>query len=87
MQILDLLHRRRSSKKFGNKAPTPEQLKQILKAGLRVPDHGHLKPYHFVVIEKSGMPQLCELFKDAVAEFEMGEDRLKKQKNCLIKPL
>lgn len=78
MQILDLLHRRRSSKKFGNKAPTPEQLKQILKAGLRVPDHGHLKPYHFVVIEKSGMPQLCELLKDAVEEFEMGEDRLKK---------
>lgn len=35
MQIIDLLHHRRSSKKFGDKAPTPEQLEQILKAGLR----------------------------------------------------
>ncbi|QNS15999.1 nitroreductase family protein [Mannheimia bovis] len=78
MQIIDLLHHRRSSKKFGDKAPTPEQLEKILKAGLRAPDHGKLKPYHFVVIEKSGMPQLYELFKAAVAEFDMGEERLKK---------
>ncbi|MEG9489178.1 nitroreductase family protein [Mannheimia indoligenes] len=78
MQILDLLHHRRSNKKFGDKAPTPEQLEQILKAGLRVPDHGKLKPYRFVVIEKSGMPQLCELFKAVVEEFDMGEERFKK---------
>ena len=66
MQILDLLHRRRSNKKFGEQAPNAEQLEQILKAGLRVPDHGRLKPYRFVVIEKSGMPQFGECLKAAV---------------------
>ncbi|HGO5855758.1 TPA: nitroreductase family protein [Mannheimia haemolytica] len=78
MQILDLLHHRRSNKKFGDKAPNAEQLEQILKAGLRVPDHGRLKPYRFVVIEKSCMPQFGECLKSAVEEFEMGEERLKK---------
>lgn len=78
MQALDLLLHRRSSKKFGDIAPTSEQLEQILQAGLRAPDHGKLKPYRFVVIEKSGMPQLCEHFKSAVEEFDMGEERLKK---------
>lgn len=52
MQSLDLLLHRRSSKKLGDKAPNPEQLELILKAGLRAPDHGRLKPYHFVVIER-----------------------------------
>ncbi|QIM65905.1 nitroreductase [Mannheimia granulomatis] len=78
MQILDLLQRRRSNKKFGDKAPNAEQLEQILKAGLRVPDHGRLKPYHFVVIEKSGMPKICEHFKAAVAEFNLSEEHLAK---------
>lgn len=78
MQALDLLQHRRSNKKFGNDAPTKEQLEQILKAGLRAPDHGRLKPYHFVVIEKSGMPQLCEHFKAAVTEFNLSEEHLAK---------
>lgn len=87
MQTLDLLLHRRSSKKFGEKAPSPEQVEQILKAGLRVPDHGKLKPYHFVVIEKSGMPQLRECLKSAVEEFELGEERLKKVENITSKPM
>lgn len=87
MQILDLLLRRRSSKKFGDKAPTPEQLEKILKAGLRAPDHGRLKPYRFVVIEKSGMPQLRECLKSAVEEFELGEERLMKAEKITSKPM
>lgn len=78
MQLLDLLLKRRSSKKFGDNAPTPEQLEQILKAGLRAPDHGRLKPYHFVVIEKSGMSQLREWFISVVDEFEMGDEAIHK---------
>lgn len=71
--MLTLLQHRRSSKQFGDQAPNSEQLEQILKAGLRVPDHGRMKPYHFVVIEKSGMPILHECFKSAAIEFEMDE--------------
>lgn len=73
MEILDLLHHRRSSKQFGDVAPNAEQLDAILKAALRAPDHGRMKPYHFVVIEKSGMPKFHEYLKAAAVEFAMDE--------------
>lgn len=73
MEILDLLHRRRSNKQFGDIAPNTEQLQAILKAALRAPDHGRMKPYHFVVIEKSGMPKLHEYLKAVAVEFTMDE--------------
>lgn len=44
MEILDLLQRRRSNKQFGDIAPNEEQLQHILKAALRAPDHGKMKP-------------------------------------------
>lgn len=78
MDTLSLLQRRRSSKKFGDIAPTKEQLEVILKAGLRAPDHGKLKPYRFIVIEKSAMPTLQTYLEAAAREFEMGEEGLVK---------
>ncbi|MDP8170534.1 nitroreductase family protein [Pasteurella skyensis] len=75
---LYLLQHRRSSKKFTDTAPNQMQLSNILKAALRVPDHGLLKPYHFVVIEKSGMHKLKQHLTDAALEFEMGENGLAK---------
>lgn len=73
MEILDLLHRRRSNKKFGEIAPSAEQIENMIKAALRAPDHGKMKPYHFVVIEKSGMSKLRECLAAAAVEFNMDE--------------
>ncbi|WGE32106.1 NAD(P)H nitroreductase [Actinobacillus genomosp. 2] len=73
MDILDFLQRRRSNKKFGEIAPNAEQLENIIKAALRAPDHGKMKPYHFVVIEKSGMSKLHQCLVAAAAEFNMDE--------------
>lgn len=78
MDTLSLLQHRRSSKKFGDVAPNAEQLEAILKAGLRAPDHGRLKPYRFIVIEKSAMPTLQTHLEAAAHEFEMGEEGLAK---------
>lgn len=80
MDSLYLLQHRRSSKKFGSIAPNREQLENILKAGLRAPDHGKLKPYHFVVIEQSGMPIFHEMLSNVVEEFELDEELYKKAK-------
>lgn len=74
MDALHLLQHRRSTKKFGDKAPNPEQLEAILKAALRVPDHGKLKPYHFVVIEKSGMDKFHQHLRAVVKEFNLDDD-------------
>lgn len=88
MNTLDLLQRRRSCKKFGNLAPSREQLEQMFKAALRAPDHGRLKPYRFVVIENRDLYRHCLL--DAVKEFELGEhglgkaEKLATQAPCVV---
>lgn len=78
MDALELLLNRRSEKKLTTPAPQGEQLQTILQAGLQAPDHGRLTPYRFVVIEKTGLEKLEQCFKDAVLEFGLGEERLKK---------
>ncbi len=63
MDILNLLHHRRSSKQFGDVIPNAKQLDAILKAALRAPDHGRMKPYHFVVIEKKRNAKISRMLK------------------------
>ena len=50
---LSLLSTRRSVplKALGEPGPTPEQLDQILKIAVRVPDHGKLQPWRFILFE------------------------------------
>ena len=81
MDVLQLLQQRCSKKKLGAPAPNSEQLGQILQSALRVPDHGKLQPYHFVVIDQARMEKFGELLKDAVHELEMGEEKLEKAEN------
>jgi nitroreductase len=51
--ILSLLHSRRSAsaKAMGEPGPTAAQLQEILECGARVPDHGKLNPWRFIVFE------------------------------------
>ncbi|WP_109078730.1 NAD(P)H nitroreductase [Aggregatibacter kilianii] len=81
MDALRLLTERSSEKKLNAPAPNQEQLDLIFQAALRAPDHGRLQPYRFIVIEKEKMQDFSELLKDAVQEFGLGEERLKKAEN------
>ncbi|TCK01658.1 nitroreductase [Volucribacter psittacicida] len=78
MDLLTLLTTRRSEKKLIAPAPNAEQLENMFQAALHVPDHGKLRPYRFVVIEKEGLAKLVNLLKQAVVELELGEERIKK---------
>lgn len=51
MELLDGIQSRASALKLAAPGPTSEHLKQILRAGMRAPDHGRLKPWRFVVLE------------------------------------
>lgn len=64
---LALLHTRRSGKPRDMIAPgpSPEQLRAILKAAIRVPDHGKLAPWRFVVVASDRRTQLSELLVTA----------------------
>ena len=81
MDALTLLTQRKSNKKLTAPAPSQVQLEQMFQAALHAPDHGKLEPYHFVVIQGTGLSKLESLFKAAVAEFKLGKERLKKTEN------
>lgn len=67
---LELLAKRRSIKAvdMGSAALLPGQLETILRAGMRVPDHGKLAPWRFVVFEGEGRGAFGEVLKEAYAK-------------------
>ncbi|GJJ79384.1 NAD(P)H nitroreductase [Pasteurella canis] len=81
MDALQLLINRRSEKKLTTPAPNKTQLELIFQAALNVPDHGRLHPYRFVVIEEEALNKFGTLLKEAVYEFELGDEKLKKAEN------
>ena len=62
-----LLATRRSAKPRDMVAPGPNsaQLRQILEVAMRVPDHGKLNPWRFVIIESDRRRAFADLLQDA----------------------
>jgi nitroreductase len=48
---LTFLERRRSVAMLGEPAPSPEELRRMLTIAARVPDHGSLEPWRFIVVD------------------------------------
>lgn len=65
MLAKDLLLTRQSTPVLTSPAPTDESLDFILQAGMRVPDHGGLTPWHFTVVKDEGLNKLGEIYKAA----------------------
>ncbi len=63
---LELLKTRRSLKPFEMSGPGPssDELETILTIGSRVPDHGKLTPWRFIVFEGSGRERAGELLAE-----------------------
>lgn len=60
---LDFLLSRRSrpAKTLVPPVPTREQLRPILTAAARTPDHGKMEPWRFIVVEGAAMARLADL--------------------------
>jgi nitroreductase len=65
---LDLLLARRSGSAKAMKEPGPskKQLAEILKAGARVPDHGKLFPWRFIVFEGKGRVRAGDILAEVM---------------------
>ncbi|WP_087019170.1 NAD(P)H nitroreductase [Thaumasiovibrio subtropicus] len=61
MDALELLLERRSLPKLVSPAPQGRALENILKAGLRAPDHGALTPWRFIVAVDDGLQRLADI--------------------------
>ncbi|WP_261815531.1 NAD(P)H nitroreductase [Vibrio gallicus] len=68
MDALDLLLNRRSIAKLSGPAPSGLALENIIKAGLRAPDHGGLTPWRFVISEGRGLVKLADILVNAAQQ-------------------
>jgi len=65
MDAIELLLQRQSTPVLTDPAPNEADLGTLLSAGMRVPDHAGLKPWHFHVITGQGLQKLSELYVEA----------------------
>jgi nitroreductase len=88
-QCLDLLLSRRSgsAKAMTGPGPSPKQLRQILACGARVPDHGKLAPWRFIVFEDDGRARMGDLLARAVRQTEpdSSPERLTLERNRFLR--
>jgi len=62
LNSIELLLNRQSHPKLTAPCPDDKDLQVILSAGMRVPDHGALTPWHFTIVKAEGLKKLSELF-------------------------
>lgn len=82
MDALELLLNRRSIAKLSAPAPTGPVLENILRAGLRAPDHANLTPWRFVVAEGEGLNTLSSILVKAAKTEESDAAVIEKLKNA-----
>ncbi len=60
MNTMETLLSRASASALQAPAPEGDALRQILETGLRAPDHGHLHPWHFILIRGEARARWAE---------------------------
>ncbi|MFT4272294.1 MAG: NAD(P)H nitroreductase [Pantoea sp.] len=78
MDALDLLVNRRSASRLADPAPAGEVLENILRAGMRAPDHGTLQPWRFIIVEKEGRERLSTVLEQAARASAMDDKAIEK---------
>ena len=78
---LSLLLTRQSTPRLCKPSPHDDDINTIIAAGMRVPDHGGLMPWHFTVIQNEGLEKLSKVFVNAIAEDEPNDAKLEKTAN------
>ena len=75
-EMLALLARRRSTKiaHFTTPGPSPEQIDALIALSTRVPDHGKLGPWRFVVIDGDARARAGETLAEVIAGDDGGDE-------------
>ena len=66
MDAIDLLLTRASNGKLGEPIPDEQTIELALRAALRAPDHGMLRPFHVLVVRGTARERLGALMRDAL---------------------
>ena len=73
-----LTRRSRPAKTLTGPVPSREELKVLLTAAARTPDHGKLEPWRFIVLEKAALARLAGLVPVRAAALGIDPDRTEK---------
>lgn len=86
---LEFLRTRRSHppKMLQGPAPDRGQLRELLTIAARVPDHGKLEPWRFIVLERAALDRLAPLLADHVAAQGGDEAAVAKARSAMESPL
>lgn len=82
MDALELLLNRRSASRLAEPAPAGDVLDNIIRAGMRAPDHGALQPWRFVIIEGEGRTRFSELLHQSALEAGLDEKGIEKARQA-----
>lgn len=66
MDALTALQTRTAAPRLAEPAPGPADMEQIMKAALRAPDHGMLRPWRYLIVEGEARNKLGQLFVDCL---------------------
>ena len=79
-EVLDFLLTRRSRPAKMLRAPGPDRavLERLLTAAARVPDHGKLEPWRFLVLERAALDRLADLCAERGAALGEPEEKIAK---------
>jgi nitroreductase len=87
-ETLSLLLSRRSGSAKAMKGPGPDadQLLRILSAGVRVPDHGKLTPWRFILFEGEGRTRMGAILVDIMTGApEVSPERLEQERGRFLR--
>jgi nitroreductase len=70
MDAITAITTRASPLKLGEPGPSPAEVKTLLEAAIRAPDHGKLKPWRFLVIEGAARERLGDLWVEGLRRRE-----------------
>lgn len=68
MEAIELLLNRRSAARLTHPAPSGKALETLIQAGLRAPDHGMLRPWHYIIIQDAGLDRFSKLLTEATRQ-------------------
>jgi len=73
-----LSRRSRPAKTLVGPGPTDEELKILLRAAARTPDHGKLEPWRFIVFQGDALSRLVNLIVKRGTELELEPEKINK---------
>src|SRR5690349_11658588 len=86
---LDLLLSRRSgsAKAMTEPGPSPDQINVLLRATSRVPDHGKLFPWRFIVFEGEARRRMGDVLAECLiaSESQATPDRLEQERGRFLR--